>query len=135
MPLATKFHSALALLAMLFVGGCGGVDGARRVDVSGAVTVDGEALSTGVIRFLPTDGNTGPAVNGTIQQGAYRMSGENGPVSGVYRVLVTKTTVTSGKMAATESADNKRSEWTQTVTVPEQDSFVQNLELNTNDPQ
>ncbi len=56
----------LALLLPL-LGGCGG---SGLVDISGAVTYDGQPVQKGTIAFLPSDGN-GPTAAAIIAEGKY----------------------------------------------------------------
>lgn len=124
----------LLVVCGLMLTGCG-ESGPRRVTVTGSVTVDGQPIDAGAIRFLPTDNNKGPAVSGLISGGAFRLSGEAGPLPGVYRVLITQSIKpTSGKLAASAAAEPSRSEWQQSATVPDQAALQQDFKLSVNDP-
>lgn len=61
----------LSLSALVFAAGCGG---ASEYTVSGTVTLDGQPVEEGEIRFLPTDGQgtpfAGPIVNGKFESRA-----------------------------------------------------------------
>ena len=85
---------ALSLLCIAMLGvGCGGRpdDEPVRASVSGMVTFDGEPLSEGVIRFIPTEGTTGPQVTGVISNGAFELPESHGPVVGTHRVEINST--------------------------------------------
>lgn len=81
-------ESSVLLLALLFLAGCGGGDGVKRVPVSGYVSIDGTPLKAGAIRFVPAGDNRGPAAVATIEDGIYELPLENGPVSGKLRVEI-----------------------------------------------
>jgi hypothetical protein len=86
---ARKFRfAALAALGLLMAGAPGCGDGSGRVAVSGRVTVDGQALESGVIAFLPAEGTKGPAAGAEIKQGAYSVGRQGGPLPGTYRVEI-----------------------------------------------
>lgn len=84
-------ETAALLLCMLVLGGCGGADAPRRVAVGGYVTFDGAPLKSGSVRFIPTDGTTGPAAVAVIDEGFYELDAENGPVLGKHRIEIEAT--------------------------------------------
>jgi hypothetical protein len=59
--------SALLVVSNLLISGC---SGERKVKVAGSVTVGGEPVVQGTIRFAPTDG-VGPTDGATIDAGRY----------------------------------------------------------------
>src|SRR5262245_19114162 len=65
-----------------------GTDHDGRVGVSGTVTSDGVPAQNGRIHFSPDTSTEGPDAWGTIEGGRYRISRENGPVPGIYRVSI-----------------------------------------------
>jgi hypothetical protein len=79
----------LAILpaALLLLAGCGGGD-VNRGEISGAVKLDGKPLEQGSILFKPTDGASGSATGGTIENGRYQCSGATGPAIGWNRVEI-----------------------------------------------
>lgn len=81
-------EAAVLLLAMLFLGGCGGADIVKRAPVSGYVSIDGAPLKTGAIRFVPIENTKGPAAVATIEDGIYELLPENGPVVGKHRIEI-----------------------------------------------
>lgn len=58
-------------LLLLLLGGCG--SSGTGASVHGQVTVDGTAIETGSLQFLPIDGK-GQPVGAEIKQGAYEVS-------------------------------------------------------------
>jgi len=83
---------ALACFSLL---GCAGDSNAGKV--SGTVTLDGQPLKTGIIRFVPTDGRTATA-DGTITDGKYDVATPTGDK----RVYITAPKVV-GKQKAYEN--------------------------------
>jgi hypothetical protein len=66
-------HTALAAaLAAGLAAGCGGGD--RPGVVRGAVTLDGQPLAAGLIRFVPADGKT-PTADAAITDGRFAAEG------------------------------------------------------------
>lgn len=68
--------------------GCGSGDGPERVVVSGKVSYQGQPVSDGEIRFVPTEGTTGPTSGGKITDGAYKVDLKGGVVVGANRVEI-----------------------------------------------
>jgi len=62
-----KLRLAFAVFSIL-VGGC--TDGSNMATVSGNVTVDGASLKSGLVRFVPADGQTASA-DAQIADGKY----------------------------------------------------------------
>lgn len=89
-----RLHSAsilpVCISALLLVShaGCGGGDGLDRVAVSGSVTVNGDPVPNGVVRFRPASGTEGPMANTMITNGRYEIPKDQGPVAGDYEVRV-----------------------------------------------
>lgn len=132
--IAALLITATSLLA---VGGCGGPSGPKRVQVSGEIQVETESLPAGVIRFLPGDGNKGPAANTLVKDGRYSFTTTDGPQPGLYRVQIARTLPADGKFTAgsnTGSAPAPRVEWLVMVQVPDETSFKRNFRLSTKDP-
>ncbi len=85
-----RTHAILLLSALLFWPGCGAEElKFDRAQVSGSVTVNGEPLSEGVIRFIPQRDTTGQLVAAQIAGGKYEITAENGPAVGKNRVEIT----------------------------------------------
>jgi hypothetical protein len=72
--------------ALVACGGCGRDTG--RAAVAGAVTVDGQPLAKGTIRFVATGDTQGPLAAGEINAGKYSIDAEQGPVIGEHRVEI-----------------------------------------------
>lgn len=89
-----------AIVALLVGGavGCGG--GPERLGVAGQVTLDGQPLPDGEIVFRPTAATEGPSVAGSIENGAYDIPDERGPVPGSYAVTITAERKTGRKIKA-----------------------------------
>jgi hypothetical protein len=109
--------------------GCGKGDGAARLPVFGAVSLEsGEKLS-GSITFVPTEGHRGPAATTTLVDGNYRFDRSNGPTAGPHRVIVrrgiSKSKILAGladkkpKGGKPELATEPKMEWTVFVDVAE----------------
>lgn len=137
--------------------GCGGGDGLERVAVSGSVTINGEPVPNGVVRFKPAQGTEGPMASTMITDGQYEIPSDQGPVPGNYEVQVhayedpsattptaepVRTAVASDKLGPKTSSDDvddepapaapqapKESKRTFNVTIPELSSFEQDFAL------
>jgi hypothetical protein len=106
---ALLVHAALLGLAVvgLAVVGCGGGAGTvPRGAVEGTVTLGGTPLADGVIRFLPTDGTTGPMVETEIRNGAFSLPKATGPCVGTQRVEIVSFRKT-GKKIVNEGVESE----------------------------
>lgn len=82
----------VGLIVTTLIVGCGGnSEELLRSPVSGKVTLDGQPLPEGVIRFVPVAPTKGPKVSVTIQQGEFVSDDEHGPVVGEHRVEIQST--------------------------------------------
>ena len=89
--LFSRTASSLLLLGGLTVAaamGCGKPAGLDKVVVSGQVTLDGEPISNGEIRFIPTAGTVGPISGGPIKDGVYTAKGKGGVPLGTHQVEI-----------------------------------------------
>lgn len=90
-----------AILFSLIAGGvpigCGNA-GAARSALIGSVTLDGEPVTEGSIRFTPTAGTKGPLTGGNIRDGQYEIPQGEGPFPGNYRVEITALRKTGNKV-------------------------------------
>jgi len=68
--------------------GCDSASDRTVVRVSGTVTLDGQPLPEGQIRFVPIEGTSGPTSGATIQQGDYRVTNRGGVPPGQHRVEI-----------------------------------------------
>lgn len=74
--------------------GCGGSPAEAppaRAAVMGTVTLDGDLLHQGVIRFVPTNGTHGPQATAVIDDGVFILPVEFGPVVGTNRIEIEST--------------------------------------------
>lgn len=113
---------------MLLLVGC---DDGRptRVPVSGTVTIDGEPLTYGNIRFVP-EGNR-PSAGAVDGQGRFTMTcfdGEDGVVVGKHRVAISASEISSRGVkwhAPKHYADFRTSEIAVEVTEPTDDLVIE----------
>ncbi|MCR9116107.1 MAG: hypothetical protein NXI22_04060 [bacterium] len=80
---------AAAMSAISLIG-CGD-SGPPRAAVTGVVTVDGEPLKLGYIRFVPQAPTTGPKVTVPVENGTFTADQSVGPVVGNHRVEIKST--------------------------------------------
>lgn len=79
---------AVGALALVCVVGCRNSSGLEKVVVSGAVTLDGQPIPNGEIRFIPTAGTIGPVSGGPIKDGAYTAKAKGGVPLGDHQVEI-----------------------------------------------
>ncbi|MFI4875435.1 MAG: hypothetical protein ACIALR_08865 [Blastopirellula sp. JB062] len=79
---------AVVVLIAISAAGCGKQDGLNRGAVQGVITVDGVAVETGAITFVPTGATKGPTTGGKIADGKYEIEAEDGPVLGEHLVQI-----------------------------------------------
>jgi hypothetical protein len=97
--------SRLALLALLSGTACGEPsDKLPREPVRGTVTFDGKPLESGTVVFLPASVQGQTQSGGMIQHGVYDIPRREGPVPGVYTVVIT---AAAGNAAAPAGAPGK----------------------------
>ena len=89
--LQRKCAFATGLLITFFAIGCGSGDALNRQAISGFVSVNGNPLKHGLIRFEPQGTTTGPGVMAEIFEGEFCFSKDNGPIPGTHRVEVEAT--------------------------------------------
>lgn len=71
--------------------GCGSSNEYPRAAVRGIVTLDGDPLSSGVIRFIPEGDNAGPQASASIREGIFNVPVDFGPVVGTNRIEIIST--------------------------------------------
>lgn len=76
---------ALCCCLPLLLTGCG----TGREPVTGTVTLDGQPLPSGEIRFLAMDGTEGSQTGANIENGKFEMDDQMGLWPGRYRVEIT----------------------------------------------
>jgi hypothetical protein len=92
-PYRSLWSCCAALSLGLAAGGCGGAtDDLPREAVHGKVTIDGEPLAKGAIRFVTATPGAGRVieVGELIRDGEYSIPRANGPVPGTYHVTITE---------------------------------------------
>jgi hypothetical protein len=72
-------------MSVILLAGCG--SGPERGSASGTVYVDGEPLETGSINLIPLNG-AGPTAGSAVENGAFSIAREKGPVVGTNRVEI-----------------------------------------------
>ena len=92
----TQRSSAGAASIVLLAGvlaGCGAArsDGPPRYPVSGTVTLNGQPLDEGVIRFVPFPEVKGPKASVAVTAGRFELPAEFGPTAGPHRVEIEST--------------------------------------------
>ena len=79
---------ALWILGLVLIAGCGRSGGLDAKVVHGTVTVAGEKVDAGEVRFVPIEGTPGPTSAATILDGQYRIEARGGVPVGKHRVEV-----------------------------------------------
>ena len=83
-----KNRSGLVIMGgcgLLLLAGCTG-ETITTVEVSGQVTLDGQALPSGAILFQPL--SQGPSAGGSIKDGSFLIPRDDGPSPGPYQVEI-----------------------------------------------
>ncbi len=82
------------VLLLSLLAGCGGGSGeypaSQRVEITGYVRIDGNALPSGVISLVPIEGTQGPKATAPIESGVFAIPRKRGPLPGKYRVEIQK---------------------------------------------
>lgn len=83
--------ASFAVVALIC--GCGGGDETElpRAAVSGTVTLDGQPLKEGVVRFVPIEGTSGPKTSAVVSNGRFQSDEWTGPVVGRHRIEIEST--------------------------------------------
>jgi hypothetical protein len=90
---------------LILLAGCGR---SGRHGLEGTVTLDGQPLPLGAIRFVPQPGTGGPSAGGEIRDGAFAIDSDKGVFGGSFRVEITASRKTGNKVrdrATGEAAD------------------------------
>jgi hypothetical protein len=90
---ASSYPGMAAMLISSLILGCGSgaAEGPPRADVRGVVTLDGQPLPEGVIRFVPLAGTPGPKTSIAISDGKFSADALTGPVVGAHRIEIQST--------------------------------------------
>lgn len=79
-------------LVLSTLAGCGASgNDYPRAAARGIVTLDGDPLSSGVIRFIPEGDNAGPQASASIREGIFNVPVDFGPVVGTNRIEIIST--------------------------------------------
>lgn len=78
-----RFRCFLSIVCLCGLLGCSGDD---RAEVTGAVSLNGQAIEEGSISFIPIDGNLGPQVGAVIRDGRFHIPRDQGVKVGKNRV-------------------------------------------------
>jgi len=102
-PLWLRLDARLTMVsvAMLILLGCGP---ANRGSVVGVVSVEGEPVESGTIRFTRVD-REGPSFGTKIENGNYEIRAAEGPTVGTYYVTISGRRAT-GKMIPVDGTEN-----------------------------
>src|SRR6516164_4580945 len=79
----------LFIVLGIYLAGCGGGK-SDRFAVEGKITLDGQPVETGTIMLIPVEDAQGKAVKvyTEIKGGHYAFDSNNGPGSGIYKVVI-----------------------------------------------
>ncbi|MDZ4819285.1 MAG: hypothetical protein SGJ20_09960 [Planctomycetota bacterium] len=80
------FGFLLATMSLTVIG-CGRA-GVERASIDGNVSINGQPVESGSIRFISLEPGGGPSVGGQIQDGKYDIDEQKGPTLGKHRVEV-----------------------------------------------
>jgi hypothetical protein len=85
-PHPSSLRMIAFLMAVAFIGGCGGNGG--RSKISGTVQVDGKPLKSGIVSFQPAPGNPAPSAGCPVAEGRFEIPASAGLMPGNYLVRV-----------------------------------------------
>jgi hypothetical protein len=93
----------LATVALAGPAGCGGPeDNLPRQAVSGKVSFEGQPVAKGSIQFVPTSQEQATGVGAMIDGGSYSIARAQGPVPGLYRVMINASDPATASAAGAE---------------------------------
>lgn len=87
----------LVVVTPLLLTACGGGDGLPRQRIKGAVTLDGKAVTEGMITFEPAKAGD-PVSSAVIVDGMYDIPRSDGPVPGTHKVSIWARAATGRKV-------------------------------------
>ncbi|MDX2035345.1 MAG: hypothetical protein SFX72_01740 [Isosphaeraceae bacterium] len=80
---------SLLIIASAVLAGCGEpLDELPRRAIDGSVSLNGEPLAKGTIQFVPRSAEAGTQVGAIIENGRYSIAAAQGPVPGMYGVMI-----------------------------------------------
>ncbi len=120
----------LTLVSIVATAGCGSGDGLPRVAVSGTVKMAGKDLPDGSISIVPQEGHSGPAANGSVEDGWFSFSNADGPVAGPHRFTITHTPNKDELIKLRASGKEIQTSWEFELTIPEESSFEHDFTLS-----
>lgn len=82
-----KSGGMLCLLLISFSIGCRDIS-TERAAVSGQVTLDGQPLDKGIVRFVPIEGTLGQKLSASVESGRFQLPASKGPAIGTHRVEI-----------------------------------------------
>ena len=92
--------ASLACVVSFTCAGCGPSSDVDKVVVTGRVTLDGQPIPNGEIRFIPDAGTNGPISGGPIKDGVYKAAGRGGVPIGEHVVEIRAYRASGGPQAA-----------------------------------
>lgn len=105
-------------VAVFSAAGCGSTTGPARFPIRGTVRIGSVPASEGQVRFVPSQGHTGPVAATSIRDGRYEFSAEEGPTAGPHDVsIVVQRPVASGSRKPSPPQGPKGGGDSQTVTL------------------
>ncbi len=101
----------MAPLSLLVAGGSLllGCDSSNRAEVHGTIMLDGQPLPSGMINFLPADGN-GPSAGATIIDGRYEIHSAKGVTPGSNQVMINSLQKTGRTIQSLDQVDEELAE-------------------------
>ena len=88
---------AYCLIGMVAMG-LSGCNRTERLPLEGRVTLDGQPLPKGYVRFSPAPGTPGPTAGGEIIDGKFLIAPDGGPLAGKFRVEITAMRLTGRRV-------------------------------------
>ncbi len=85
-PIQRFFAPQIGLLCAIALSGCG--NSGNHATIHGNVTLDGQPLAAGAIRFIPAPGTAGVLTGADIKDGQYEIAIAKGPAIGRNRVEI-----------------------------------------------
>lgn len=113
--------SMIMIFLLAGLAGCGGTEVDRRgqrVGVSGEVTLDGQPLSNARIVFITDDGEGAVKASGLIQDGAYSIAADQGPLASSARVEIAPELIELEALEIAKNGDRYRKVDIRPVAIP-----------------
>ena len=123
-----KATVALSLLSLANIGCGGSSESKSRVALEGEIKLNGKALPSGLVSFLPTD-DKGQTAVAQIQNGKYTIDRDSGPAIGTYKVLINSKQPTGRKVRDHDNPALLISEEREVVPAQYNNSFTLTIEI------